>query len=451
MKKYPPSQTIRNFIIFLFVLFVSNAFPQSSDNVFIAKLIDPNFRVYVDGLPDSAARHTSIDRVTLTTDQAGWYRIFFHLAYSGDAQLNEHVFVTVVNGDSIITPLDKNLGMIKVLRDTSAVPDTLWRNTGLFYLLPGENQILMHHYNAVFKEQTSRQLVANVPESELMAIVVGDSIGDRQSVHIDSMIIYGHPNFRALTDLTKKDRFIDADGSNTLSVGDVIEYTIEISNSGKGIAHDIFVTDTIPANTAYISGSGSTTKGTIQTTSPVFEVEIGNMAPGSQERVTISYQVRVTSPTDSVKNQGFLNSEENDSIPTDDPDTDEEDDPTITVVPDFTGATDLTKSDSFFDANDNGKIDAGDSIRYTITVKNSGQGTAHNVVFTDSIPNYTQYVQGSAFTSKGTIAATSPVLRVEIGSVAPNESETVTISFTVLVTESITMVANQGYLDSDET
>ncbi|NOZ62204.1 MAG: DUF11 domain-containing protein, partial [Calditrichaeota bacterium] len=259
------------------------------------------------------------------------------------------------------------------------------------------------------------------------------------------------PSFDGKTDLLKTDFFVDTNSDGKIDAGDSIRYTITVKNSGQGTAHNVVFTDSIPNYTQYVQGSAVTSKGSIAATSPILRVEIGSVAPNESETVTISFTVLVTESITMVENQGYLDSDETNPVPTDDSDTDEEDDPTKTVVPSFDGKTDLLKTDFFVDTNSDGKIDAGDSIRYTITVKNSGQGTAHNVVFTDSIPNYTQYVQGSAVTSKGTITATSPVLRVEIGSVAPNESETVTISFTVLVTESITMVENQGYLDSDET
>ncbi len=93
----------------------------------------------------------------------------------------------------------------------------------------------------------------------------------------------------------------------------------------------------------------------------------------------------------------------------------------------------------------------GDIIRYTVTVTNASTTVQHtNVVITDVIPSGTTYVPNSAFTSKGTVSTTSPVLKVSVGTLVP--SEVVTVQFDVQVDPGATGedIVNQAFVRSDQ-
>ena len=236
-----------------------------------------------------------------------------------------------------------------------------------------------------------------------------------------------------------------------MSPGDSITYTITMRNSGSGLATNVVFTDSIPNNTTYVTGSATTTKGNIVSTAPVLVVNTDSLAAYSSETVTISFKVVISSDVTEIINQGHIDSDQTVAHPTDDPDTAEENDETITRLPSFSGVTDVLKKQSFQDIDDSGTLTNGDLISYTVSIKNSGGGMATNVVFTDSIPENTTYVAGSATTSKGSVETTSPILQVNIGNIAPNESESIIIVFQVRVTASVDQVINQGFVDSDET
>ncbi|HNO30139.1 MAG TPA: sortase [Anaerolineales bacterium] len=53
------------------------------------------------------------------------------------------------------------------------------------------------------------------------------------------------------------------------------------------------------------------------------------------------------------------------------------------------------QADLAIDLNSNGQADPGDTLQYTLTVRNNGAVTAFNIAITDSIPLHTTYVAGS--------------------------------------------------------
>ncbi len=81
--------------------------------------------------------------------------------------------------------------------------------------------------------------------------------------------------------------------------------------------------------------------------------------------------------------------------PSDDPDTPIANDPTRDIV----GTLPLLYADKravlFGDQGSPGIVDPGDTLRYTITVQNSGAVPATGIVLTDSVPANTTYVANS--------------------------------------------------------
>ena len=69
----------------------------------------------------------------------------------------------------------------------------------------------------------------------------------------------------------------------------------------------------------------------------------------------------------------------------------------------------------------------GGNVTYTITVRNSGQNPAENVVITDPLPAEVTYV--SATPSKGTCAV-GPPLSCTLGTLAPGETVTIDVVVT---------------------
>ncbi len=271
----------------------------------------------------------------------------------------------------------------------------------------------------------------------------------------------GPPGF----DATKTDALIiDNDGNGEVSPGDVLEYTIEINNTG-GIGSNTIFTDTPDANTTLVVGSVTTSQGTVTSGNgggdTTVEVDLGDVAPGSPA-ATITFRVTVNDPfppgVNVISNQGALNASDDPNAPvlTDDPATTAIDDPTDTPI----GAASLltaTKNDALRIDNDgDGQADPGDTIRYTVVLTNNGNGGATNIVFTDTPDANTTLVVGSVTTSDGTVdsgnGAGDTDVQVSIPSIAGGGGQ-VTIIFDVQVNVpfpvSTRLVSNQGFITAD--
>lgn len=145
---------------------------------------------------------------------------------------------------------------------------------------------------------------------------------------------------------TKRDELVvDNNGNGQANPGDVLEYTIIITNSGSATARDVVFSDTPDPKTVLQAGSvqltpagaGVITRGNTPGDTSI-EVQLGDLASSSS--VTIRFRVQIIDPlvlppgvTETVvANQGFITGSNFDQTPTDDPDTSRPDDPTETGV-----------------------------------------------------------------------------------------------------------------------
>jgi uncharacterized repeat protein (TIGR01451 family) len=173
--------------------------------------------------------------------------------------------------------------------------------------------------------------------------------------------------------------------------GDLITYTITVSNPGSGPATNVQVSDPIPAGTSFsgfadlFSSSGSVQGGTVVWTLPTLGVNANatfsfrvqtQAAVGSPLPITNVAQVASAEIQTPVQSNSVSIS---------------------LIVPPPPPQLQLTKS------ADRSTAQPGQAIRYSLTVNNVGAGPATNVQISDSIPAGTNYVQGSADNNGGPI------------------------------------------------
>jgi|GEM_PF-664928 len=158
---------------------------------------------------------------------------------------------------------------------------------------------------------------------------------------------------------------------NSVNPGDTITYTVSISNAGNGSGttnfSDTILTDYVgdPTNIIFTDcGSGSTSS----FTSPDLEVSNLIIAPG--ETCEVTYEVEVASPL----NEGTVITNTVDVSPAQEggnnPDPVQAPDITVDATPDLS-----TSTKDVEDVND-GTLEPGDTLSYTITLVNTGNGTA---------------------------------------------------------------------------
>jgi len=201
-----------------------------------------------------------------------------------------------------------------------------------------------------------------------------------------------------------------------LQPGDTLRYTITVKNVGGTDVLDAVLRDAVPVNTQYVANS-TTLNGAAVADGPGGSSPLatgipihapGDPTPGhlradpsptANNVATIVFAVAIDAGVVDgtvISNQGFAGaSNVVPDQPSDDPDTAIPDDPTRDVV----GSLPLLfapKSVALLvDAGTPGVVDPGDTLRYTITVYNTGAAVATQATLMDAVPANTTYVADS--------------------------------------------------------
>ena len=131
----------------------------------------------------------------------------------------------------------------------------------------------------------------------------------------------------------------DLDGSGSLSPGDTLLYTIQITNSGSADALAVVFTDTPGTHTTLVAGSVTTTQGTVTVGNAAgatsVSVALGTL-PASTGQATVTFTVVLDNPfppgVTTVVNQGLVQGSNFPDVVTDNPATTPTDDATVDVV-----------------------------------------------------------------------------------------------------------------------
>ena len=253
------------------------------------------------------------------------------------------------------------------------------------------------------------------------------------------------------------------------SPGDTLEYTIAIVNRGSGAASDVRFTDGIPANTAYVPNSTTLNGTPVPDANGAMPFVGGGLvnSPGAPPgqiaagaTATVTFRITFANPlprgVTQIANQGTITSAEQPALFTDDPDTPTAGDPTITPVS-AAPVLGASKAASLLtDADRNGVVSPGDTLQYTISIRNTGNTEAAGVLYSDTPDPNTTLVAGSLTTTQGTILSGNtgtPPVRIDIGSI-PAPAGTVTIGYQVRVVNplpvGVTELVNQGIVASSD-
>jgi uncharacterized repeat protein (TIGR01451 family) len=248
--------------------------------------------------------------------------------------------------------------------------------------------------------------------------------GGRNGSVPDAIFVVSNPNF------TASSKSATPPSGSTVRIGDLITYTITLSNSGSMNATGVVISDGLPAFTNFVTGS----TGFITTSAGVLW-NIGNLPVTSTVVVvTFTVQVAAGAPNGSlITNTAFISSNQP-VIRTTNPVTHIVIAPTLNIVKSATPPHGST-------------VNPSDFIVYTMLVSNTGSLTATNVIVTDVVPINTTFITGSTG-----VIVNLPTLQWNIGNLPP--TTTVTVSFTVQVTSTIandTILTNTAFISSIQT
>ncbi len=199
---------------------------------------------------------------------------------------------------------------------------------------------------------------------------------------------------------------------NPAQAGDVLTYTLQYGVTGNEPAPEVVITDTYPANSAYITCEGGNDCGETSPGSGIVTWNLGTLDPVATGVVTLVVQV---------------DSPQNDNTPLNNHVEIGDDDGEFTQF-DYNGfvgsghTLNLTKND------DQDPVQAGDPIVYTLDYSVSGNENAVGVFITDTVPAHTTFV---SCTDSCTGPDTNNVITWTIGAV--NAGSGGSVQFTVAV------------------
>ncbi|PYF77454.1 DUF7507 domain-containing protein, partial [Pedobacter nutrimenti] len=193
-------------------------------------------------------------------------------------------------------------------------------------------------------------------------------------------------------------------------LGDQIEYTFKVTNTGDVVLRDIVLNDPLIANTNInIPGEllvAATVNYVARYTITQNDVDAG--------KITNSATVEATAP-DGTKSKDVSGSQI------------DNDDPTVTVILQKAGMT-LVKTGTYTDTNNDGKVNAGDKIIYAFTVSNVGNVTIKNIMITDSKVTVAggPLTLGPGAIDKGTFTAVYTITQADVDAGRVDNMATVT-------------------------
>jgi len=310
------------------------------------------------------------DAACVNISRPGFYQILTGVENS-IGQLNESFYLTIRHEDgSVSGAKNPNAGLYKVVRDLDAVkgpPGTkidTTRDAGLFYLLHGNNTIVLNHY----------YLIQNEYPDFLNPLNEGIKPANVESVHLFKLeFIFIEARSHDL--LLSKSASVD-----TVEPGEQFSYTLKIENLGPNTSRNITLTDTIPEflvvdESSFSVAPNSLTKSANQT------LVVWNLASLETNSTTfISYFATVKnsdalseSPfevvnTSSVTAEGDTNLFNNFA--------------SKTVVVDISHDLRLSKNASV------DTVQPGEQFSYTLKIENLGPNTSRNITLTDTIPEF---------------------------------------------------------------
>ncbi|MEN9560193.1 MAG: hypothetical protein RLZZ502_1404, partial [Pseudomonadota bacterium] len=226
-------------------------------------------------------------------------------------------------------------------------------------------------------------------------------------------VLVNENNF--LTPVKSRTLVVDNAVAGQVDAGDVLEYRVQVTNSsGTVTATNVWFADPIPSATTYVTGSVSSSSGVAvyNASQNRIELSLSSLAPSGS--VTITFRVSVNAGTPAgtrISNQASVDSDQ--TTPT--PSNLVED----VVGPALTNPNPLRLSKTVALLNDvvpTGSINAGDTMRYTLTLANQGNAALSNVVVSDVIPAGLVYVASSATASTGTVNVIAPNINWTVAS-----------------------------------
>ncbi|HDR6266862.1 TPA: DUF11 domain-containing protein [Bacillus cereus] len=228
---------------------------------------------------------------------------------------------------------------------------------------------------------------------------------------------------------------------STADIGQDITYTVTITNSGNVSASNVIFTDLIPDGTSFEPNSFTLNGTSIPNANIITGVPIGDIAPNQSVIVAFHINANEIPPINPITNQASVSFQHivNPANP-----------PVSKNIASNSVSTQIESAIlNTTKIGDKTFATIGDTITYTTTITNTGNIPANNVVFSDPIPSWTQFVVGSVVVDGTSLPSASIIDGVGINTITPNQI--VTIVFQVQIVSNPTTLTpelqNLGFVN----
>jgi uncharacterized repeat protein (TIGR01451 family) len=269
--------------------------------------------------------------------------------------------------------------------------------------------------------------------------------------------------------------------------GDVLTYTVPVANTGLDPAAGLVLTDAVPALTQYVPGSLEITTGpnagpktdapgddqaefdsagnrVVFRLGPGANATAGGTLPasGPDSMTGVRFKVRISAAAAGGSAIANRASTAYTALTSGQPFTSPSN--AVTTVVAASPRLVVQKSDAVASDTAPSGPSGGDTLRYTVTVRNAGTAPADGVRLVDALDANLTLVPGSLVTSQGTVAAggaaAARTVVVDLGTIAPGATATVRFSARVrnpvpagvssVVNQAIVTGTNAGPVSSDD-
>ena len=203
---------------------------------------------------------------------------------------------------------------------------------------------------------------------------------------------------------------------NFADFGDIITYTVTLTNPGTTPVNNVLFTDPVPSGTTY--ADSLTVSAPYTGTDPQSGLTITTINPG--QTVTISWQVKVGNAIPNpnpIPNTGSVSFAGGNSTNTN-------------TVNTQVNHGEILPANTIKTA-DRKVTTKGEVITYTLTFKNTGSTNVNNVRVTDVLDSALQFETGS-ITVNGASRPNDTLSSINVGTLAPNETATITFKALVI-------------------
>jgi uncharacterized repeat protein (TIGR01451 family) len=223
------------------------------------------------------------------------------------------------------------------------------------------------------------------------------------------------------------------DGQASVARGQVLTYTLTISNTGGRDATSVVVTDTLPAHTSFVAASHEATETLGLVAWPAFDLAAGNAV---SRTLTVQVDSRLPAGVTVITNTASATEDgSNGADPTPEDNTASDTD-SLEATPDLM----LLKDDG------QASVAAGQLLTYTLTISNVGNRDASGVLVTDTLPAHTSFVAASHGATETLGLVTWPAFDLAAGA---EVSRTLTVQVGSRLPAGVTVITNTASATDD--